>query len=122
MSTSQAAAPLEVGGVGVVVVTGGPGSRGGWIADLVAAYGEFTHSLTLPGFLTWAAGTQAVVEQAGIDFEYRLGFRRLRHRGRIGLPPDRPPMSSTARRPRRCTPSRHRSANCSNAMEHGVPT
>ncbi|MEH0541586.1 enoyl-CoA hydratase/isomerase family protein [Streptomyces sp. B21-105] len=42
-------------------------------ADLVAAYGEFAHSLTLPGFLTRAAGTQAVVEQAGIDFEYRLG-------------------------------------------------
>ncbi|WP_330302476.1 MULTISPECIES: enoyl-CoA hydratase/isomerase family protein [unclassified Streptomyces] len=42
-------------------------------ADLVAAYGEFTHSLTLPGFLTRAAGTQAVAEQAGIDFEYRLG-------------------------------------------------
>ena len=42
-------------------------------ADLVAAYGAFAHSLTLPGFLTRAAGTQAVVEQAGIDFEYRLG-------------------------------------------------
>ncbi|WOX16142.1 enoyl-CoA hydratase/isomerase family protein [Streptomyces sp. N50] len=42
-------------------------------ADLVAAYGEFAHSLTLPGFLARAAGTQAVVEQAGIDFEYRLG-------------------------------------------------
>jgi enoyl-CoA hydratase/carnithine racemase len=42
-------------------------------ADLVAAYGEFTHSLALPGFLTRAAGTQAVAEQAGIDFEYRLG-------------------------------------------------
>ncbi|MEU5632420.1 enoyl-CoA hydratase/isomerase family protein [Streptomyces rishiriensis] len=41
--------------------------------DLVAAYGEFSHSLTLPGFLTRAAGTQAVVDQAGIDFEYRLG-------------------------------------------------
>lgn len=41
--------------------------------DLVAAYGEFAHSLTLPGFLARAAGTQAVVEQAGIDFEYRLG-------------------------------------------------
>lgn len=41
--------------------------------DLVAAYGEFAHSLTLPGFLTRAAGTQAVVDQAGIDFEYRLG-------------------------------------------------
>src|SRR6266700_5301319 len=42
-------------------------------ADLVAAYGEFARSLTLPGFLTRAAGTQAIVEQAGIDFEYRLG-------------------------------------------------
>ncbi|WP_369250568.1 enoyl-CoA hydratase/isomerase family protein [Streptomyces sp. R41] len=42
-------------------------------ADLVAAYGEFAHSLTLPGFLTRAAGTQALAEQAGIDFEYRLG-------------------------------------------------
>ena len=42
-------------------------------ADLVAAYGEFAHSLTLPGFLARAAGTQAVVEQAGSDFEYRLG-------------------------------------------------
>ncbi|MFJ9097543.1 enoyl-CoA hydratase/isomerase family protein [Streptomyces sp. NPDC102405] len=41
--------------------------------DLVAAYGEFAHSLTLPGFLVRAAGTQAFVEQAGIDFEYRLG-------------------------------------------------
>ena len=29
-------------------------------ADLVAAYGEFAHSLTLPGFLTRAAGTQAL--------------------------------------------------------------
>lgn len=42
-------------------------------ADLVTAYGEFAHSLTLPGFLTRAAGTQALVEKAGIDFEYRLG-------------------------------------------------
>jgi enoyl-CoA hydratase/carnithine racemase len=42
-------------------------------ADLVAAYGEFARSLTLPGFLTRAAGTQAIAEQAGIDFEYRLG-------------------------------------------------
>ena len=42
-------------------------------ADLVAAYGEFARSLTLPGFLTRAAGTQAIVEQVGIDFEYRLG-------------------------------------------------
>jgi enoyl-CoA hydratase/carnithine racemase len=42
-------------------------------ADLVAAYEEFMHSLTLPGFLTRAAGAEAVVAQAGIDFEYRLG-------------------------------------------------
>ena len=42
-------------------------------ADLAAAYGEFAHSLTLPGFLTRAAGTHAIVEQAGIDLEYRLG-------------------------------------------------
>jgi enoyl-CoA hydratase/carnithine racemase len=42
-------------------------------ADLIAAYGEFAHSLTLPGFLARAAGTQAVIEKAGIDFEYRLG-------------------------------------------------
>ena len=42
-------------------------------ADLVAAYGEFARSLTLSGFLTRAAGTQAIAEQAGIDFEYRLG-------------------------------------------------
>lgn len=42
-------------------------------ADLVAAYNEFMHSLTLPGFLTRAAGAEAVVAQAGIDFEYRLG-------------------------------------------------
>jgi enoyl-CoA hydratase/carnithine racemase len=42
-------------------------------ADLVAAYGEFAHSLALPGFLTRAAGMQAVAEQVGIDFEYRLG-------------------------------------------------
>ncbi|UUU26972.1 enoyl-CoA hydratase/isomerase family protein [Streptomyces sp. DSM 40750] len=42
-------------------------------ADLIAAYSEFAHSLTLPGFLTRAAGTQAIVEKAGIDFEYRLG-------------------------------------------------
>ena len=42
-------------------------------ADLVAAYGEFAHSMTLPGFLTRAAGAEAVVAQAGIDFEYRMG-------------------------------------------------
>jgi enoyl-CoA hydratase/carnithine racemase len=42
-------------------------------ADLVAAYSEFAHSLTLPGFLRRATGTQALAEQAGIDLEYRLG-------------------------------------------------
>lgn len=42
-------------------------------ADLVAAYSEFAHSLTLPGFLSRAAGFQAFSEQAGIDLEYRLG-------------------------------------------------
>ncbi|WP_406167615.1 enoyl-CoA hydratase/isomerase family protein [Streptomyces canus] len=42
-------------------------------ADLVAAYRGFAHSLTLPGFLARAAGTQAIVEQAGVDFEYRMG-------------------------------------------------
>jgi enoyl-CoA hydratase/carnithine racemase len=42
-------------------------------ADLITAYGEFAHSLTLPGFLTRAAGTQALAAQAGLDFEYRLG-------------------------------------------------
>ena len=41
--------------------------------DLVAAYGEFAHSLTLPGFLSRATGFQAFAEQAGIDLEYRLG-------------------------------------------------
>ena len=42
-------------------------------ADLAAAYREFVHSLTLPGFLTRAAGSQALAEQAGIELEYRLG-------------------------------------------------
>jgi enoyl-CoA hydratase/carnithine racemase len=42
-------------------------------ADLITAYGEYEHSLTLPGFLTRAAGTQALAAQAGLDFEYRLG-------------------------------------------------
>ena len=42
-------------------------------ADLITAYGEFAHSLTLPGFLARAAGAQALVAQAGLDFEYRLG-------------------------------------------------
>lgn len=42
-------------------------------ADLVKAFREFAHSLTLPGFLTRAAGFQALADQAGIDLEYRLG-------------------------------------------------
>ena len=42
-------------------------------ADLITAYGEFTHSLTLPGFLARAAGVEGLVAQAGLDFEYRLG-------------------------------------------------
>ena len=42
-------------------------------ADLITAYGEFAHSLTLPGFLARAAGVEALVAQAGLDFEYRLG-------------------------------------------------
>jgi enoyl-CoA hydratase/carnithine racemase len=42
-------------------------------ADLVAAYGEFAHSLTLPGFLTRAAGVEALVAEKGLDFEYRMG-------------------------------------------------
>ena len=42
-------------------------------ADLVAAYGEFSQSLTLPGFLARIPGAQALAAQAGIDLEYRLG-------------------------------------------------
>lgn len=42
-------------------------------ADLVTAYGEFAHSITLPGFRSRAAGAEALVARAGIDFEYRLG-------------------------------------------------
>jgi enoyl-CoA hydratase/carnithine racemase len=42
-------------------------------ADLVTAYGEFAHSLTLPGFRSRAAGAEALVARAGIDVEYRLG-------------------------------------------------
>ena len=33
-------------------------------ADPVAAYGEFAHSLTLPGFLTRAAGVEALVAES----------------------------------------------------------
>lgn len=42
-------------------------------ADLIAAYSEFAHSLTLPGFLSRATGFQALFAEAGIDVEYRLG-------------------------------------------------
>jgi enoyl-CoA hydratase/carnithine racemase len=42
-------------------------------ADLVTAYGEFAHSLTLPGFLSRAEGFQAIAAQLGIDLEYKLG-------------------------------------------------
>lgn len=42
-------------------------------ADLVKAYGEFAHSLALPGFLSRAAGFQALAAKAGLDVEYRLG-------------------------------------------------
>lgn len=42
-------------------------------ADLIAAYREFAHSMTLPGFLGRAAGSQALAAQVGIDLEYRLG-------------------------------------------------
>ena len=42
-------------------------------ADLVAAYGEFARSLTLPGFLTRAAGAGALAAEKGLDFEYRMG-------------------------------------------------
>ncbi len=42
-------------------------------ADPITANGEFTHSLILPGFLARAAGVEAVVAQAGLDVEYRLG-------------------------------------------------
>jgi enoyl-CoA hydratase/carnithine racemase len=41
--------------------------------DLVAAYGEFARSLTLPGFLTRAAGAGALAADKGLDFEYRMG-------------------------------------------------
>jgi enoyl-CoA hydratase/carnithine racemase len=42
-------------------------------ADLVTAYGEFAHSLTLPGFTSRAAGFEAIAAQLGIDLEYKLG-------------------------------------------------
>ena len=42
-------------------------------ADLVTAYGEFAHSMTLPGYLSRAAGAEALVPQLGLDFELRMG-------------------------------------------------
>jgi len=42
-------------------------------ADLVTAYGQFTHSLTSPGFLERAAASAALVPQLGLDLELRLG-------------------------------------------------
>ncbi|MFJ9714100.1 enoyl-CoA hydratase/isomerase family protein [Streptomyces sp. NPDC101234] len=41
--------------------------------DLVTAYGEFTHSLTTPGFMTRAAALGALVADKGLDAEYQLG-------------------------------------------------
>ena len=43
------------------------------VADLAAAYGEFAHSLTLPGFLARAAGAAVLAGEAGVEIEYRLG-------------------------------------------------
>ena len=42
-------------------------------ADLVTAYGEYAHSMTLPGYLSRAASAEALVPQLGLDFEYRMG-------------------------------------------------
>jgi enoyl-CoA hydratase/carnithine racemase len=42
-------------------------------ADLVTAYGEFAYSMTLPGYLSRAAGAEALVPQLGLDFELRMG-------------------------------------------------
>ena len=42
-------------------------------ADLVAAYREFAHSMTLPGYLSRAASAEALVPQLGLDFELRMG-------------------------------------------------
>ena len=53
-------------------------------ADLVTAYGEFAHSITLPGFLSRAAGAEALVPQLGLDFELPDG-RVHRHRQPAGL-------------------------------------
>ncbi len=42
-------------------------------ADLAAAYGEFAHSLTLPGFLARAEGAAVLAGEAGVEIQYRLG-------------------------------------------------
>lgn len=42
-------------------------------ADLVTAYGEYAHSMTLPGYLFRAASAEALIPQLGLDFEYRMG-------------------------------------------------
>jgi len=42
-------------------------------ADLVAAFSEFAKSLTLPGFIARAAGTQKMSAQLGLEFELRMG-------------------------------------------------
>ena len=54
-------------------------------ANLVAAYGEFARSLTLPGFLTRAAGAGALAAEKGLDFD-QIG-RVHRHRQPAGLTP-----------------------------------
>jgi hypothetical protein len=42
-------------------------------ADLAVAYGEFAHSLTLPGFLARAEGAALPAGGAGVEIQYRLG-------------------------------------------------
>jgi hypothetical protein len=42
------------------------------------ANGEFARSLTLPGFLTRAAGAGALAAEKGLDFEYRMGRQGAR--------------------------------------------
>ena len=42
-------------------------------ADLISSYGEFTQSLTTPGFLARAMALGALVADKGLDVEYQLG-------------------------------------------------
>jgi enoyl-CoA hydratase/carnithine racemase len=42
-------------------------------ADLIAAYADYRHSLTLPGFLSRAGGLQQSDPQTAMEVEYRLG-------------------------------------------------